>query len=46
MSYNEIKRFVMFYQRITLQMVKDLSKSASLVIFLKKNHEIKKVMFK
>ena len=33
MSYNEIKRFIMFYQRITLQMMKDLSKSASVVMF-------------
>jgi len=46
MSYNEIKRFIMFYQRITLQMIKDLSKSASIVIFLNKNHKIKKVLFK
>ncbi len=46
MSYNEIKRFIMFYQRITLQMIKDLSKSASVVIFLKKNHEVKKVLFR
>ena len=46
MSYNEIKHFVMFYQRITLQMTKDLSKSASVVMLLKKNHEIKNVLFK
>jgi len=46
MSYNEIKRFIMFYQRITLQMIKDLSKSASIVMLLSKNHEIKKVLFK
>ncbi len=46
MSYNEIKRFIMFYQRITLQMVKDLSKSASVIILLKKNHEIKKILFR
>jgi len=46
MSYNEIKRFIMFYQRITLQMIKDLSKSASIIMLLKKNHEIKKVLFK
>ena len=46
MSYNEIKRFVMFYQRITLQMIKDLSKSASVVMLLKKNHEIKKILFR
>ena len=46
MSYNEIKRFIMFYERITLQMLKDLSKSASVVMFLKKNHLIKKVLFR
>jgi D-glycerate 3-kinase len=46
MSYNEIKRFIMFYQRITLQMVKDLSKSASIVMLLNKHHEIKKLLFK
>jgi len=46
MSYNEIKRFIMFYERITLQMTKDLSKSASVVMFLKKNHQLKKVLFR
>ena len=46
MSYKEIKRFIMFYQRITLQMIKDLSKSASIIMLLKKNHEIKKVLFR
>ena len=46
MPFYQIKRFIMFYQRITLQMVKDLSKSASVVMLLKKNHEIKKVLFK
>ena len=46
MSYSEIKRFIMFYQRITLQMIKDLSKSASIVMLLNKNHEIKKVLFR
>ena len=46
MSYNEIKRFIMFYQRITLQMIKDLSKSASVVMLLNKNHETKKVLFR
>ena len=46
MSYNEIKRFIMFYQRITLQMIKDLSKSASVVMLSNKNHEIKKVLFR
>ena len=46
MPYNKIKRFIMFYQRITLQMIKDLSKSASIVMLLNENHEIKKVLFK
>jgi len=46
MSYNNVKRFIMFYQRITLQMIKDLSKSASVVMLLKKNHEIKKVLYR
>jgi len=46
MTYSEIKRFIMFYQRITLQMIKDLSKSASMVLFLGKNHEIKKVTYR
>ena len=46
MSHNTIKRFIMFYQRITLQMMKDLSKSASVIMLLKKNHEIKKVLFR
>ena len=45
MSYSEIRRFIMFYERITLQMIKDLGKSASAVISLKKNHEIKKIIF-
>ena len=46
MTYYEIKRFIMFYERITLQMLKDLSKSASVVMLLKKNHEIKKIFFR
>jgi D-glycerate 3-kinase len=46
MSHTQIKRFVMFYERITLQMIKDLNKCASMVILLKKNHEIKKILFR
>jgi D-glycerate 3-kinase len=46
MTYNEIKRFIMFYERITLQMIQDLSRSASVIMFLKKNHDIKKIFFK
>jgi len=46
MSYNQIKRFIMFYERITLQMIKDLDKSASVVMLMKKNHGIKKVLLR
>ena len=46
MSYKEIKRFIMFYERITLQMLKDLSTSASVVMLLNKKQDIKKVMYK
>ena len=46
MSYAAIRRFIMFYQRITLQMRRDLSKSASIVMLLNKNHEIKKVLYR
>ena len=46
MSFDEIKRFIMFYQRITLQMIKDLSKSAAVVMLLNKNHKIKRVLFR
>ena len=46
MSHHQIKRFVMFYERITLQMIKDLSKSASVVMHLRNDHEIKKIFFR
>ena len=46
MSIVEIKRFIMFYERITLQMLKDLVKAASIVIMLNTKHEIKKLIFK
>jgi len=46
MSIVEIKRFIMFYERITLQMLKDLVKSASVVIMLNAKHEIKRLIFK
>jgi D-glycerate 3-kinase len=46
MSIGEIKRFIMFYERITLQMLKDLVKSASVVVMLNAKHEIKKLIFK
>ena len=46
MSYSTIKKFIMFYQRITLQMIKDLNKSASIIMLLKNNQAIKKIIIK
>ena len=46
MSYNKIKRFIMFYQRVTLQMFKDMPKIASVVLTLNHKHQINKIWFK
>ena len=46
MSYNKIKQFIMFYQRVTLQMLKDMPKIASVVLTLNHNHQINKIWFK
>ena len=46
MSYNKIKRFIMFYQRVTLQMFKDMPKIASIVLILNQKHQINKIWFK
>ena len=46
MSYNKIKRFIMFYQRVTLQMLKDMPKIASIVLSLNDEHQINKIRFK
>ena len=46
MSYDKIKRFVMFYQRVTLQMFKDMPKVASVVLTLNNKHQINKIWFK
>ena len=45
MNYNQIRRFIMFYERITLQMFKDLPKTASVVLHLNKKHRIKKIQY-
>ena len=46
MSYDKIKRFVMFYQRVTLQMFKDMPKVASVVLTLNSKHQLNKIRFK
>ena len=43
MSKNQIKEFIMFYERITRYMMKNYSKISDLTIFLDKNHRSKKM---
>ncbi len=45
MSKPEVKRFIMFYERITKQMMKDFSKISDLTVFLDNNHRSKKIKF-
>ena len=45
MSKENLINFMQTYQRITLQMSKDVPKFASIVMSLNNNHEIKKIKF-
>ncbi len=45
MSKSKIKNFIMFYERITRQMMKDFNKISDLTIFLDKNHRSTKMKF-
>ena len=45
MSYNKVRRFIMFYERITLQMFKDLPKIANIILHLDTKHHIKKIQY-
>ena len=45
MSKSEIKKFIMFYERITRQMMKDYNKISDLTIFLDKHHRLKKMKY-
>ena len=45
MSRSKIKEFIMFYERITRQMMKDFSKISDLTIFLDKKHRSTKMKF-
>ena len=45
MSKSEIKKFIMFYERITKQMMKYYTKTSDLTIFLDKNHKSKKMKY-
>ena len=45
MSKSKIKEFIMFYERITRQMMKDFPKISDLTIFLDEKHRSKKMNF-
>ncbi len=45
MSKSQVKKFIMFYERITRHMMKDFSKISDLTIFLDKSHRSKKMKF-
>ena len=45
MNEKEIKNFIMFYQRITLHMLKNLGKRADIVIGIDKKHRLKSIKF-
>ena len=45
MSKSEIREFIMFYERITRQMMKDFKKISDLTIFLDQNHRAKKMKY-
>ena len=45
MSSSQVKRFIMFYERITKQMMKDLPKRAQAVLYLDKKHKFFKIRF-
>ncbi len=45
MSKSEIRKFIMYYERITKQMMKDFPKISDLTVFLDKQHRSKKMRF-
>ena len=45
MTNKEVKRFMMTYERITLQMFKDMPKISKVVLSLNKFHQINKIRF-
>ena len=43
MSKKKIKEFIMYYERITKQMLKDFHKFSDITVYLDKNHRSKKI---
>jgi D-glycerate 3-kinase len=45
MTNKEVKRFMMTYERVTLQMFKDMPKISKVVLTLNKFHQINNIRF-
>ena len=45
MSDIQVREFIMYYQRITIQMLKDLTTRAYSVLYLDKKHRFNKIKF-
>ena len=45
MSKNEIKRFIMYYERITKQMLQNLNNKANFTIEIDGKHKLKTIKF-
>jgi D-glycerate 3-kinase len=45
MSPVQVKQFIMYYERITMQMLKDLTSKAYVVLYLDKKHRFGKIKF-
>ena len=45
MTKNEVNRFIMYYERITKQMLKNLSLKSSVIINLDKKHRLNSIKF-
>ena len=45
MSPLQVREFIMYYERITMQMIKDLPSKAHVVLYLDKQHRFNKIKF-
>ena len=45
MSPSQVRQFIMYYERITKQMLVDLSKKAYAVLYLDKKHRLNRLKF-
>ena len=45
MSTKEVKKFIMFYERITRDMIKTLGSHAKVIINIDKEHRLKSMKF-